>query len=93
MNARLSQDDAAALDLLLDRSAASGQTGPVYVPSQAQDHQRVQSAQRVLGLLHFMPVIDPPLDLLSRTLSHVSSATNTQLRTASLVPQSAQPHA
>jgi hypothetical protein len=96
MKAMLSQQDAAALDLLLDRSpTASDHAAPVFVPSQGAGHERVQYAQKVLSLLHLIPVGDPPRDLLSRTMRHVGESldVNAHVGAATILTQPAQPHA
>lgn len=92
----LSQQDAAALDLLLDHSpVASGQTATVFAPAQGVERERVQYAQKVLNLLQMLPVGDPPRDLISRTLRHVGESldANAHVGAASLLTQSAHPHA
>jgi len=70
----LKKEDAAALDLLLDRSRAAAADGPRYAaPAVSQD--RVQSAEKVLNLLQLLPDAEPPQDLISRTLRLVDQAT------------------
>jgi len=104
MKAMLNQQDAAALDLLLDHSpTASGhaapfdrlRTAPVFAPSDGAGHERVQYAQKVLSLLHLFPVGDPPRDLLARTLRHVGESrdSHSHVGAAAILTQSAQPHA
>jgi len=96
MKAMLSQQDAAALDLLLDHSpTASGHAAPVFAPSDGGGRERVQYAQKVLSLLHLFPVGDPPTDLISRTLRHVGESldANAHVGSAAILTQSAQPHA
>lgn len=95
MNAMLSQQDAAALDLILDHSpTASGHAAPVFAPSDGAGRERVQYAQKVLNLLHLLPVADPPRDLLSRTLRHVGESLDANAHVgAAMLTHSAQPHA
>jgi hypothetical protein len=104
MKAMLSQQDAAALDLLLDHSpTASGhaapfdklRTTPVFAPCDGVGRERVQYAQKVLNLLHLFPVGDPPGDLLSRTLRHVGESmdSNAHVGAAGILTHSAHPHA
>jgi hypothetical protein len=75
MKAMLNQQDAAALDLLLDHSqAASGHAATVFAPSEGAGHERVQHARKILNLLHLMQVGEPPRDLLTRTLRYVGES-------------------
>ena len=70
MNVTLKKADAVAVDLLLDRSRAAVANGPRFAAAAvAQD--RLQSAEKVLGLLQLLPDVEPPQDLLSRTLRRV----------------------
>ena len=95
MKAMLNQQDAAALDLLLDHSPmASGHAAPVFAPSDP-GRERVQYARKVLNLLNLFPVSDPPRDLLSRTLRHVGESldANAHVGAAAILTHSAHPHA
>jgi hypothetical protein len=69
MNVTLKKEDAAALDLLLDRSRAAAANGPRFASAISQ--ARVQSAEKVLGMLQLLPDVEPPVDLVSRTLRRV----------------------
>ena len=79
MNATLRDEDALAVDLLLDRSSAAshrdgnGSGGPmVFVPAAAgASPERVHAAEKVLGLLRLMPTDEPAGDLLARTMSRL----------------------
>jgi len=96
MKAMLSQQDAAALDLLLDHSpAASGNAATVFAPSDGAGRERVKYAQKVLELLHLLPVGEPPRDLMSRTLRHVGESldSNAHVGAAAVLAHSAHPHA
>jgi len=96
MNAMLNQQDAAALDLILDHSpTASGHAAPVFAPSDGAGRERVQYAQKVLSLLHLLPAADPPRDLLSRTLRHVGESldANAHVGAAATLTHSAPSHA
>ena len=78
MSLNLRDEDRRALDLLLDRShsaAASrngdgdvgGQSRPVFAqPGVAQE--RLNHAERLLRMLDLLPAVDPPQDLLDRTM-------------------------
>src|SRR3954468_4265158 len=74
MNVTLKKEDAVALDLLLDRSRAAATDGPRFAAS-AVSQDRLQSAEKVLGLLQLLPDAEPPQDLVSRTLRRVDQAT------------------
>ena len=80
MNVTLRDEDALAIDLLLDRSSAAshrdgnGNGGPTaFVPAAAGvSPERVHAAEKVLGLLKLMPAEEPAGDLLARTLSRLN---------------------
>src|SRR3954451_7190979 len=74
MNVTLKKEDAAALALLLDRSRAAAAGGRRFAAS-AVSQDRLQSAEKVLGLLQLLPDAEPPQDLVSRTLRMVDQAT------------------
>jgi hypothetical protein len=74
MNVTLKKEDAAALDLLLDRSRAAAGAGPRFAAATVS-RDRLQSAEKVLGLLQLLPDAEPPEDLISRTLRRVDQAT------------------
>jgi len=74
MNVTLNQDDAAALDLLLDRSRSAALDGPRFA-AKAVAQDRLQSAEKVLGMLQLLPDAEPPQDLVSRTLRRVDQVT------------------
>jgi len=73
MNVTLHADDAQALDLLLDRSPVAAADGPRFVLT-AAGQDRVRSAEKVLGLLRWLPDTDPPHDLVFRTLSLIEQS-------------------
>jgi hypothetical protein len=74
MKLKLNVDDRNAIDLLLDQAASA-----VKAPSQnyvaAAGAQHLQAVGNVLKLLQVLPVSEPPADLVSRTLAHISEAT------------------
>lgn len=77
MNPSLGQDDRRAVDLLLDRTATiagNGNGQSVYSASDGAFGDRIAGAQRLLKLLELMPQVDPPQDLVSRTLRHIDRA-------------------
>lgn len=79
MSVTLRDEDALAIDLLLDRSSAAshrdgnGNGGPmVFVPAAAgASPERVHAAEKVLGLLRLMPADEPAGDLLARTMNRL----------------------
>lgn len=97
MNATLKKEDAAALDLLLDRGRAAAQDGPRFTAA-AVSQGRLQSAEKVLGLLQLLPDVEPPQDLVSRTLRRVDQTMwrGPEVTTEDQLPLGAgspQPHA
>jgi len=78
MNVTLRDEDALAIDLLLDRSSAAARDGNgnggsmVFVPAATgTSPERVHAAGKVLGLLRLMPTDEPARDLVARTMSRV----------------------
>jgi len=78
MNVTLRDEDALAIDLLLDRSSAASRRdgnggSTVFVPAAAArtSPERVHAAEKVLGLLGLMPADEPAGDLVARTMSRV----------------------
>jgi hypothetical protein len=77
MNVTLRDEDALAIDLLLDRSStASHRDGnggsAVFVPaSTGTSPERVHAAEKVLGLLGLMTADEPAGDLAARTMSRL----------------------
>jgi hypothetical protein len=72
----LSDDDSRAVDLLLDRgNSLSGEktTGSFVTPGGIAP-KRVEAAEKILGMLQFLPAADPPTDLLSKTMHSVDQA-------------------
>ena len=71
MNASLREEDALAIDLLLDHGTSAAESGVARFTTAHAGADRVRSAEQVLGLLRALPDIEPPLDLLARTLDRV----------------------
>jgi hypothetical protein len=79
MSVTLRDEDALAVDLLLDRSSTAshrdgnGNGGSmVFVPAAAgASAERIHAAEKVLGLLRLMPADEPAGDLLARTISRL----------------------
>ena len=106
MNVRLRQDDAAAVDLLLDRAvSARGNgnggngdgNGAMFVSTNhagvATD--RLAAVERVLHVLDAMPNGDPSPDLLQRTLQRIDAGVSSPMRgqTGPIVVDPARPMA
>jgi hypothetical protein len=80
MNVRLRQEDAAVVDLLLDRAVSAqgngnGGNGMTYAaPGHAgTSNDRIAAAERVLHVLDAMPKMEPSPDLLQRTLQRIDA--------------------
>ena len=76
MNVTLRNEDALAIDLLLDRSSAAssdGNGGPAAFVQAADGvgPERVRAAEKVLSLLRLMPAEEPANDLAARTMSRL----------------------
>jgi len=89
MSMRLKSEDRQAIDLLLERPDGHGDTPSVNQifakPVKGRMEKRLDSVERVLDLLETMPAMDPPADLLSRTLRRVEEASLEP--TGALTPQ------
>ena len=73
MSARLSQEDRQAVDLLLDRSPTAGTGAPVFASAPGSG-ERVARVQKLLHLLDAMPQVEPPKNLVGRTLRFIDEA-------------------
>ena len=86
MSVKLRNDDAQAVDLLLDRAAAAQGNGngnhlAGFTTSHAGvSNERVAAVEQVLNVLNAMPATDPASDLLRRTLERVDRRTDAPLR-------------
>jgi hypothetical protein len=77
MNPKLRKEDRQAVDLLLDRvsqmpAGATGQSS--YAAPNPELGSRVAQAQNLLHMLDLMPGLEPPDDLVSRTLRFVQQS-------------------
>lgn len=68
MTRKLNASDRQAVDLVMDRATAAKQDGVVAM---ASAEPRVQSVERILTVLAQMPAIEPPADLVARTLQRI----------------------
>lgn len=98
MSARLSEADARAVDLLLDRAVSSAQgngDGAMYAASHSGvSNEQVAAVERVLKLLDVMPAADPGQDLVRRTLERIGAHTDAPMRGPSpVLIDGARPHA
>jgi hypothetical protein len=91
MNVRLRPEDAAAVDLLLDRAVSArgngnggngnGDHGVTFATSHAGvSNDRVAAVERVLHVLDAMPNNEPSPDLLQRTLQRVDAGSAGTMR-------------
>jgi hypothetical protein len=74
MNVTLRNEDALAIDLLLNRSSAASMADGSGGFVQAVDGvgpERVRAAEKVLGLLRMMPADEPASDLLTKTMNRI----------------------
>ena len=75
MTKRLGDSDRRAVDLLLDRSAGTGNgdgNGSSYVAhAQPGTEPSIQGVQRVLNLLDLLPAGEPSEDLIARTMARI----------------------
>jgi hypothetical protein len=74
---RLGEDDALAIDPLLDRSMSSNanQAGTFVSPVSDAVIARVGAAESILRLIAQMPASDPPAGLVQRTLDRIKQRT------------------
>ena len=100
MNPTLRNEDRHAVDLLLDRVSQMpiGSAGqPTYAAPSPDLGSRIAKAQKLLHMLDLLPGLEPPDDLVSRTLRFVQQSSSIQdgighgvLRT---LPDTHRPHA
>ncbi|HEX8523495.1 MAG TPA: hypothetical protein VF669_14675 [Tepidisphaeraceae bacterium] len=68
MTRKLNAEDRQAVDLVMDRATAAQGDGVVAM---ATAQPRVQSVEKILNVLANMPAIEPPADLMARTLRRI----------------------
>ena len=69
---KLSDDDGRAVDMLLDSGASSnGNGGPAFSAEPAPFRQRLESVESILNILKQMPQMDPPKNLVAKTLATI----------------------
>ena len=73
----LSTDDQKAIDLILDSAAGTRhrmtRVATAAVPS------RITAATKILSLLNELPAIDPPKNLVAKTMEFIDEATGQQV--------------
>jgi hypothetical protein len=80
MNLTLSEEDRKAVDLLLDEAATASamgngkQASVAYAVTDPSVGQRVARTYKLVQLLEALPQLDPPADLVERTLKYVENA-------------------
>jgi len=79
MNLTLSAEDRKAVDLLLDEAATASATGKsnsaliAYAVTDPSVGERVARTYKLVQLLEALPQLDPPADLVERTLRFVEN--------------------
>src|SRR5688572_25592163 len=70
---RLSDDDGRAVDMLLDSAASSNGNGAQagLTAQPAPFRQRLESVESILNILKQMPPMDPPRNLVAKTLANI----------------------
>jgi hypothetical protein len=71
MSQRLGDEDRHAVDLLLDKTATVGTTTMYAAPGNDGFEKRLNSVASILKLLGQMPAVDPPADLIARTMRRI----------------------
>jgi len=71
MKRKLKDEDRQAVDLVLDTFPAVGREDGVVAIAGTPTEQRVQTVDQILSTLSQMPAIDPPDDLVERTLRRI----------------------
>jgi len=79
MAKRLGDEDRRAVDLLLDSATGNGDGLPVErlfaMPVRESFEHRLEAAEKLLSLLNEMPDMEPPANLVRRTLQRIEEAT------------------
>ena len=73
MAKKISHEDGRAIDLLLDRAGTVARSSDVK-SAKSSIRPRLAAAERVLRLLDQMPAMEPPADLVQRTLARIDEA-------------------
>jgi hypothetical protein len=86
---KLREDDAQAVDLLLNRTVIAMHSGQQVTATFAAlgaghgaiSHKRVASVEKMLNLLDAIKDVDPSKDLVQRTLARIENHADTTVRT------------
>ena len=70
----LSIDDQKAVDVFLDQTASANKAGITRIATPVQQ-RRLTTASKLLSLLSELPAIDPPADLVARTMERIDRHT------------------
>ena len=95
MGAKLNQNDATAVDMVLDRMQVGGDGGTLAFAAPVGEAvtERIGAVESVLRILSEVPVEEPPQNLAARTLARVSQLGRPMLSNVARVhPQAQQPH-
>ena len=71
---KLVEQDCRAIDLFLNREAASPEPSTAFMEPIQDSPERLKSVAKILSLLQALPSFDPPLDLASRTIQRIENA-------------------
>jgi len=82
MNVTMRDEDCQAMDLVLDRNAATTGKGPGYAASDGRIRERVSHVESVLAIFSNLEAGDPPRNLHSRTIRFVEQSAGCDLRAA-----------
>jgi hypothetical protein len=77
MTKKLKEADRLAVDMLLDSSAVASSSSGYAAPANAASNDRVDAASRMLRMLDAMPMMDPPADLMAKTMRRIERAVGT----------------
>lgn len=81
MSHKLNHTDRHAVDLLLDGGQDVGEPGkPPLVHPARIGPAPVQSLEKILSTLQTLPAVDPPPDLLAKTLAHIERVSHVAAR-------------
>ena len=75
----LSVDDQKAVDVCLDHAAAADKSKMTRMATPVQQ-KRLSAATKILSLLSELPAIDPPADLVVRTMQHIEKSTSGKIQ-------------
>ncbi len=72
---QLNKDDALAVDVFLEsRAGASDDSDGQPALAEPQLRRRLEAADRLFSMIAIMPALEPPADLVERTMSRIDAA-------------------